>query len=182
MFTEITSSSVFVFKKQKVFWLKIKSIKVFFFLELLYWDQKQIIYDGVFFRQNYLKDIVSWLGPKCASGFFYNLDVCHRDDFITCFPPRVIWPPLTNNMVLFSGNGTNSSILRRGDDFATKLSLSEPVPMFSTRLLEFYVSIVFLLHCKNRFSFKKISWMWTNFFLFDWSKETFINSSDNNSF
>ena len=57
-------------------------------------------------------------------------------------------------MVLFGTNGTNSSKLRKGDDFATYFALSEPVPMFSTRLSEFYVSAVFFLHDKNSFHTK----------------------------
>ena len=80
----------------------------------------------------------------------YGLDVCHGDDFNTCFQ-RVTRPQLINNMVLFSANGTNSSILIRGDDFASYLELSELVPMFSTRLSALYVSTIFLLPVKNFF-------------------------------
>ena len=85
----------------------------------------------------------------------YHLDVCQRDNFNTCFS-RVTRPQLTNNMSLFSANGTNSSILRRGDFVTSYLTLSEPVPMFSTMLSKFYVSTLFLLHCKKRFSFEKV--------------------------
>ena len=98
-----------------------------------------------FFLENYLKDIDVWQVPKCDSGLLYDLGICHRDDFNTCFP-RVIRPWLTNDVVLFSANGTNSSIIRRGYDVVTNISLSESVPIFSTRLSEFYVSNVFLLH------------------------------------
>ena len=108
-----------------------------------------------FFLQNYIRDKNVWQGPKCAFRLFYDLDVCHRDDFNTCFPPPVTRPQLTNNMVLFNANGTNSSILRRGYNVATNITLSEPVTIFSTRLSEFSVSTAFLLCCKKRFSFKK---------------------------
>ena len=106
----------------------------------------------------------SLTGPKCPSGLFYDLDVCHRDDFNTCFPPRAIRPQLTNNMVLFSANGTNSSILSRGDDFATYILLSEPVPIFSTRISDFHVSTAFFLYSKKYFSFKKVCYKCEQFF------------------
>ena len=119
------------------------------------------------FLQNYFKDIVVWYVPKCDSVLLYDLGVCHRDAFNTCFP-RVIRPWLTNNMILFSANGTNCSILRRGYGVVTHITLSESVQIFSTRLSEFYVSTVFLLHCK-----KHLSWIWTIFFIFTWRKEKF---------
>ena len=89
-------------------------------------------------------------GSECASALLYDLDVCHGDDFNTCFP-RVTRPQLINNIVLFSVNGTNSELLNRGDDFASYLELSEPVPIFSTRLSALYVSNIFLLPVKNFF-------------------------------
>ena len=82
-------------------------------------------------------------------------DVCHRDGFSTCFP-RVNRPQLINNMTLFSANGTNSSIIRRGLNLATIIALSEPVPVFSTRLSKFSVSTLFLLLCKKRFFLKRV--------------------------
>ena len=109
-----------------------------------------------FFLQMYLKDIDVSESPECASGLFYDLDFCHRDGFNACFP-RVIRPQVTNDMVLFSANGTNSSILRRGLNVATAITLPELVPVFSAKMSKLYVSTVFLLHCKKRFSFKKIS-------------------------
>ena len=107
-----------------------------------------------FFLQSYLKDIDVSQVPKCASGLFYDLDFCHRDGFNTCFP-RVNRPQLTNNMVLFSANGTNSSIIRGGVNFHTRIALSEPVPVFSTIISNLYVSTVFLLHCKKTFFVQK---------------------------
>ena len=58
-------------------------------------------------------------------------------------------------MVLFSANGTNSSVLRRGDFITFYVTLSEPVPMFSTRISKFYVSTVFLLHFQERLNSEK---------------------------
>ena len=102
-------------------------------------------------------------------------------------------------MALFGATGTNSSKIRKGDDFATYLTLSEAVPMFSTRSSEFYVSAVFLLHCKKHFSHKKVSheceqlffvFTWRNrkngmFYLFQWVvdkvlPETLISPSSKN--
>ena len=40
--------------------------------------------------------------------------------------------------------------------FSTTAKLSEPVPLFSDMVSEFYVSTLFLLHGKKRFSFKKV--------------------------
>ena len=67
-------------------------------------------------------------------------------------------------MVLFGANGTNSSKLRKGDDFATYFTLLEPVPMFSTRLSEFYLSAVFFLHYKNTFHTQMYVMNVNNFF------------------
>ena len=122
--------------------------KIVYFLELLCIHIEDTVkhYDGVFLTVFLLS----------FSAFFYDSDVCHRDGFTTCFP-RVSRPQLINNMTLFSANGTNSSILRRGLKVHTIIALSEPVPVFSTRLSNFSVSTLFLLHCKIRFSSKRAS-------------------------
>ena len=107
--------------------------------------------------QSYQKDIDVSQGLKCASGLFYYLDFCHRHGSNSCFP-RVIRPQLTNNMVLFSANGTNSTILRRGVNVNTIITLSEPVSMFSTRFSKLHVSTAFFLQ-KTFFALKSQSRM-----------------------
>ena len=109
-----------------------------------------------------------------ASGFFYDLDVCHGGNFNNTCSPRVTRTQLTNNMLLFSANGTNSSILTRGDFVTFYVTLSESVPMFSTNLSKFYVSTVFLLHCEKMFFIHtKLSEMRTDLFVFTWRKRKF---------
>lgn len=107
--------------------------------------------------QSYQKDIDVSQDLKCASGLFYYLDFCHRHGSNSCFP-RVIRPQLTNNMVLFSANGTNSTILRRGVNVNTIITLSEPVSMFSTRFSKLHVSTAFFLQ-KTFFALKSQSRM-----------------------
>ena len=172
-------------QKRNVFWLRIKLIQnsVIFrtFLLRSYSGYCQTSMIG-FFLQNYLKDIDVWQGPKWASGLLYDLDVCHRDGFNTC-SPRVIRPQLTNNMVLFSANGTNSSVLRTGLNTYTAITLSEPVPMLSTRSSKFYVSTIFLQHCKIYYSFKKMSHECEQIFPYLLEeKESFIICSANRCF
>ena len=163
----------FVFKKPNVFLLKRKLkrssflFRIFVLLLNTYWEHCQTSMMEIFL-QNHLKEIDVWQVPKCDSVLLYDLGVCHRDAFNTCFP-RVIRPSLTNNMVLFSANGTNCSMLSRGDGVVNHITLSEAVQIFSTRLSEFYVSTVFLLHCK-----KHLSWMWTNLFIKLKGKESLL--------